>query len=339
MKASILFLAYNHGRFVARAIRSAMAQDHELLELVVCDDASTDDTREILEQELQACPAHIGIVRLHNPRNLGLLATFNRGMAACTGDVIFPMAGDDVSLPARVSTVMKVFAANPRCMLVYSNWIGIDETERELPGERRFQEDRKFSYDEFPGNIYAGAKGPGATACYRSLIFKTFGNLELGKQSEDSSYWVRALLLGEIHYLAAPLVKWRVHAANMSNYRGGVDTPEARSRIYKDLLNRQNYWRQFMKDIRHAVQASLISQALANRLRFLIRQNREQERLRRLSLAHAPWRLWFAAARRLLRVSPSGDNIWRVIYTDPLIRLFKRIRQRQWAKRLGKNRY
>ncbi len=63
MKASILFVAYNQRRFVAEAIRSAMAQDYRDLELVVCDDASSDDTRAVLEAELRNCPSHISVVR------------------------------------------------------------------------------------------------------------------------------------------------------------------------------------------------------------------------------------------------------------------------------------
>ena len=337
MQASVLFIACNHGRFVARAIRSAMAQDYRPLELVVCDDASTDDTREILERELQACPAHIRVVRIDNPRNLGLLATFNRGMAACTGDVIFPMAGDDISLPARVPTVMKVFADHPRCMLVFSNWIRIDEADRELPGACRFQEDRNFCYDGLPDDIYAAGKGPGATACYRSRIFGTFGDMELGSHPEDRCYWVRALLLGELRFLAEPLVKWRTHDGNLSHYRGGHDTAAARARIARDLRNRQNYGRQFVRDIRHALQLSLIQPGLAKHLCLLIRRDRERERLRRFSLARAPWRLWLAAARRLLAVAPTPNHIWRVLFTEPLIRMSKQKRQRQWTKWLGKH--
>src|SRR6478609_8800188 len=140
MKASILFITYNHGRFVAEAIRSAMAQDYPELELVVCDDASRDDTRAILDKELESCPPHITIVRAHSRENGGLIANFNRGFSACSGEIVIPIAGDDVSLPQRVSRIVSEFKASPECMLIYSNWTRIDDEGNTLPGASRFKE-------------------------------------------------------------------------------------------------------------------------------------------------------------------------------------------------------
>lgn len=338
MKASILFICYNHGRYVAEAIRSAMAQDHPDLELVVCDDASPDDTRAILEEELKHCPPHVTLVRAHSDANVGLIANFNRGVAACSGEVIIPMAGDDVSLPNRVSRIMEEFTGKPGCMLVYSNWIRIDDEGSVLPDTCRHREDMTFSYNSRPSCVYADGKGPGATAAYRARIFGTFGPLEACKRPEDRSFWVRALLLGEVRYLATPLVKWRTHASNWSNYQGGADTAAARNRILRDLLCRQSYGRQFNKDIHHAVTHSLVPRSLASRLLFIIKDDRERERLRRLSLAKAPWSLWLGSACRLMRVSPSLGNLWRIIRSDLPIRILSRKRERHWTRKIHKGR-
>ena len=336
MKASILFVSYNHGRFAAKAIRSAMAQDYPDLELVVCDDASPDGTRAILEKELEQCPPHVTVVRAHSETNIGLISNLNRGVAACSGDIIIAMAGDDISLPNRVSVLAEEFAKNPNCMLVYSNWTRIDDDGRPLPGACKRRQDQTFSYALDSTCVYAGGKGPGSTAAYRADIFKTFGPLEVYKRPEDRSYWVRALLLGEIRYLAEPLVKWRTHSANLSNYQGGTDTAAARERILKDLLNRQSYGRQFRKDIEQAMMKSLIPQTLADRLLFIIRHDRERERLRRLSLAEAPWKPWLGAARRLMRCSTSIDNLWRIIRSDLPIRLSRKRREGFWKRKIKK---
>ena len=134
MKASLLFITYNHARFVAEAIRSAMAQDYSDLELVVCDDASTDDTRKILEAELTKCPQHLTQVQAHSSENVGLISNFNRGIAACSGEVVIVMSGDDISCPDRVSKIVEEFVKNPRSMLVYSNYQSIDSAGRFLAG-------------------------------------------------------------------------------------------------------------------------------------------------------------------------------------------------------------
>ena len=338
MKASILFVSYNHSRFAAEAIRAAMAQDYPDLELVVCDDASPDGTREIIEKELEHCPPHVTVVRACSETNIGLISNLNRGLAACSGDIIVAMAGDDISLSNRVSVLAEEFAKNPNCMLVYSNWTRINDDGQPLPGACKRLENQTFSYALDSSCVYAGGKGPGSTAAYRADIFSNFGPLEVYKRPEDRSYWVRALLLGEVRYLAEPLVKWRTHTANLSNYQGGKDTAAARERILKDLINRQSYGRQFKKDIEIALMKSLIPQTLADRLLFIIEHDRECERLRRYSLSEAPWKLWLGSALRLMKISPSPRNLLRIAFAElPLVFSPKR-RQRRWTKRIKKGR-
>ncbi len=332
MKASLLFITYRHEQFVADAIRSAMAQDYPLLELVVCDDASPDRTREILEQELRHCPPHITVVHAHSERNVGLLANFNRGLSICTGDVIIPMAGDDVSLPHRVSSLIPAFAEDPSCMLVFSNWTLIDENGGTLPGGSRMKENRTFAYGPHIDSPYAGSRGPGATAAFRSVIPRTFGPLETARRPEDRSYWVRALLLGKIRYLAEPLVLWRTHSSNLSNFQAGKDTPAARKRLLRDLLQRQNYGRQYCKDIGIALERSLMDPARGRQLVHVIRHNRERERLRRYSLARSPFKLWLGSAVRLVKLSPR--DLRRVLLSELPMLLSGKRREKRWKTRL-----
>ncbi len=336
MKASILFVAYNQAPFVAEALRSAMAQDYADLELVVCDDASTDATRSIMEEELKGCPSHISIIRAHSERNVGLVANFNRGIAACSGDFVVAMAGDDVSLPSRVSMIAGVFEGDPECMLVFSNWTSIGASGEPLGDPMRRQDDGGFEYGRLPTSLYAGGKGPGSTAAYRSIVASTFGPLQLGTHIEDRGYWMRALLLGRIRYLGEPLVKWRFHGVNLSRNRGRHDCPAARKRILRNLLQRQNYSRQLLTDVNHAISIGLVDGEFAGRLTALIRQQREEVRLKRYSLGGAAAKLWAGAALRVLSQTPSARILWRIVRADLSVRLLRSKRERQWMRRLTK---
>lgn len=336
MKASILFITYNQRSFVAEAIRSAMAQDYPNLELVVCDDASSDDTQKILEEELRHCPPHISVVRAHTSKNVGLLANFNQGMAACSGGFVVVMAGDDVSMPYRVSKIAAEFVTNPQCMLVYSNWQRIDDSGQPLPGTCGHRQDKTFAHGTVPDCVYAGGKGPGSTAAYRADVFQTFGPLEISRRPEDRSSWVRALLLGEVRYLVEPLVKWRTHTENLSNYLAGVDNATARKRILRDLLHRQSYGRQFRKDIALAERASLITPDFARHLESIIDHDRERERMRRFMLAQAPWKLCYGSAWRMIKISPSPKTLLRIFFSELPIRMLRKRRERRWTKRIKK---
>ncbi len=91
-----------------------------------------------------------------------MLANFNQGMAACSGEIIIAMAGDDVAMPQRVSRIAAEFAANPRCMLVYSDWQRIDDAGNPLTGSCGHREDKTFAYGPRPDCVYAGGKGRAA---------------------------------------------------------------------------------------------------------------------------------------------------------------------------------
>ena len=96
---SIICLCYNHGQHVARAIRSAMDQTFKNTELIVVDDASGDDSREVIEK---LSKIH-GFRTIFNEENLGNCRAFNRGLAVSKGKYIIDLAADDELLPGRVA--------------------------------------------------------------------------------------------------------------------------------------------------------------------------------------------------------------------------------------------
>ena len=282
VKASFLFVTYRHERFVAEAIRSAMAQDYPDLEIVVCDDASPDATREILERELECCPPHIRVVRCHSETNVGLQNMFNRGMAACSGEVIVVMSGDDVSLPGRVSRMVAEFAANPRCMVVCSDWKTVDANGVEIPGKScRRPRSGVFRYGGTIRHMYAGAPVCGAAAAYRTVLRDVFGPMANGHHAEDNCYWFRGLLAGDVHYVAEPLVLWRSHEQNQSNWVRSSDTPQARAKFIHFLRKHENFASQWRRDLAVATARSMISPDFAGRVGQTLRFDREWQRLRR----------------------------------------------------------
>lgn len=333
MKASLLFITYRHERFVAESIRSAMAQDYPDLEIVVCDDASPDRTREILERELADCPPHIRVVRAHSERNGGLHENFNRGMAACSGEVIVVMSGDDISLPNRVSSVVREFSEHPKCMLVCSNWSLIDATGTlQQAAACHASRGGVYRYSKRIKHIYAGAPVCGAAAAYRAVLRDLFGPMLKGHHGEDNCYWFRALLVGNIHYVPEPLVRWRSHTENQSNWDRSHDTAAGRAKFFRFLLVHQNFAPQWRRDLAHAQAKEMIANEPARLINEAVQYDREWQRLRRYSISVAPWKLWLGAARRVLRAKPSFKVIKKTILSQFRLRVSKRRRARFWRR-------
>lgn len=100
---SVIMAAYEAEKYIAESIESIREQTWPQWELVICDDASSDGTYEIL---LRYAEQDERITVLRNDRNLGAAATRNRCIQGSRGDYIAVQDGDDVSEPDRLAVLM-----------------------------------------------------------------------------------------------------------------------------------------------------------------------------------------------------------------------------------------
>ncbi len=98
---SILINNYNYGQFLAEAIESALQQTYPHTEVVVVDDGSTDNSREIIATYGEAI---VPVLKA----NGGQASAFNAGFAASQGDIICFLDADDLYLPEKVTAIVDV---------------------------------------------------------------------------------------------------------------------------------------------------------------------------------------------------------------------------------------
>jgi hypothetical protein len=101
---SVVIDNYNYGRFIATAIRSALAQTYPGVEVVVVDDGSTDDSRAVIER-------FGGRVRAVYQANGGQSAAFNTGFCASRGEIVLFLDSDDALHPEAVAEVVRRMGA------------------------------------------------------------------------------------------------------------------------------------------------------------------------------------------------------------------------------------
>lgn len=102
---SILVNNYNYGQFLGEAIDSAINQTYENIEIIVVDDGSTDNSREIIAGYRKQI---IPILK----ENRGQASAFNAGFATSKGEVIFLLDSDDIFVPTKVAEVVNIFNNN-----------------------------------------------------------------------------------------------------------------------------------------------------------------------------------------------------------------------------------
>ena len=120
MKASIAITTYNHGGFIAECLDSVLAQEVDFdFEVVVSDDASSDDTAGIIA-DYQA--RHPEIVKADlRTDNIGANANFVSTLNRCEGDYLALVDGDDVwSSSRKLARQVELLDRRPECALVFA---------------------------------------------------------------------------------------------------------------------------------------------------------------------------------------------------------------------------
>jgi hypothetical protein len=107
---SVIVTSYNQEDFIGEALQSVADQDYEELEILACDDASTDGTLEVLE-EWSARDRRIQVIRADH--NTGLSENRNRGLRARTGEFVALLDGDDLMRPGKLHAQVQTLMAHP----------------------------------------------------------------------------------------------------------------------------------------------------------------------------------------------------------------------------------
>ena len=120
---SVLIPSYNYAGYLPRAIESVLAQTYQNLEIIIVDNASTDDSLDVARRY-----ASDPRVTVHaNDENIGLVPNFLRAWDLSTGDFITTLCADDAFLPNHISQSIHFYAANPNVDIFYTSYLALRE--------------------------------------------------------------------------------------------------------------------------------------------------------------------------------------------------------------------
>ncbi len=215
---SVAMANYNHGRFIGEALEAILAQSFRPLEIIVVDDASTDNSIEIVEEFVRRDP----IVRLvRNERNIGAVRTFDLGLKEASGDYVFFPASDDKVLPGLLAQSMNLLKQNPRAGLCTALPVTLSESGENL-GPRRIPIISRTPCYLTPERALAALRRydgwfTGNTTIYkREALLEAGGFLpELGSYSDGFACRVIALKYGAC-YIPEPLAMTRIGQGRFS---------------------------------------------------------------------------------------------------------------------------
>lgn len=130
-KVTVLVPNYNHARFLKRRLDSIYAQTYRNLEVILMDDCSTDDSREVMTGYAERYP--VITRKLFNDRNTGsAFRQWAKGIAAADGDLVWIAESDDFCDPNFLEVLVRCFD-DEAVMLAHARCVFVDQNEQPMP--------------------------------------------------------------------------------------------------------------------------------------------------------------------------------------------------------------
>lgn len=210
MNISVCMATFNGERFIHEQLESILGQLDNDDEVVIVDDASTDETVHIAEG---FSDKRIRVFR--HARNCGVLKTFERSLKEATGEIIFLADQDDIWRPDKVSKIKSLFAARPDLSLVLSDSRIVD-ANGQIISETRFKSGkfRPGALLNIVRNRYLGC----AMAFRRSVLTYC---LPFPADIPMHDMWIGIVnqFVGKTGFIDEPLMSYRRHDSNASPQR------------------------------------------------------------------------------------------------------------------------
>lgn len=204
---SLLLIAFNQQATVGEAIAGALSQTYSPLEVLISDDASSDDTFSAMQAAVAAYRGPHRVLLNRNPSNLGIGAHLSHLVSISHGELLFVAAGDDVSLPQRCERVVAAWlAADKQPDLIASALVDLDADGKT---HATITPSDLASYRNAADWIARPPHVVGAAQAWTRRLFDRFGALPGGVVAEDLIMVFRAIVSGGALTLAEPLVRYR----------------------------------------------------------------------------------------------------------------------------------
>ncbi len=209
-KVSVCIPTYNTARYLLEAIESVLAQEFDDYELVICDNASTDETPEICRSYTDPRIRYCRFEELVNQAG-----NFNRCLKEACGEFITLLHSDDLLLPGFLADRVSRLERNPGPGFVFGAVEIIDEKGERISISKRWAEDRRLDSEELVGSLLmACIVSPPSLMVKKSVADKAGPFRTDLTWGHDWEWTIRLAGIAAAEYSAAPMAAYRVHGAS-----------------------------------------------------------------------------------------------------------------------------
>ncbi len=215
-KVTVAIPTYNRSQWLGRAIQSVLSQSFSDFEIIVLDNASSDDT--------QAVAANFVDRRVHyvcNEHNLGMIGNWNRAIELATGSYLVIFGDDDSMLSEFLSSSVPVLENHPNVGFTFSHCNKVNEKREIL---------RLWGYDFPPSGLLKGVDylywtvrfgcclTNSSTVLFRRGVFDHVGSFKanLAQNTFDLNMYIRIATLYDVFFIDRVLADYTLHPGQVS---------------------------------------------------------------------------------------------------------------------------
>ena len=231
MKVSVVVPNYNYARFIYQRLYSILYQDYKINEIIILDDCSSDNSRELIDDMISKIDKYINIRKIYNEKNSGsAFKQWQLGFEHANSDYVWIAEADDYCNNKMLSKIMKPIKKDNNIMLSYADTGFIDtfgnittiSIKNEIDIMKTGHWNKNFvnnGIDEIRNYSFLNCTIANVSSAiikkgdYKD-IFLECGNF---KQAGDWLFYVSVMSKGKIAYYAKPLNYYRVHGSNVTS--------------------------------------------------------------------------------------------------------------------------
>lgn len=207
-RVSVIIPSYNRAAFLPEAIESLLSQTYPVFEIIVVDDGSTDETKEV-------CDRYPTVQYIYQ-KNQGVSVARNTGIHVSTGEYLLFLDSDDCLLPQAVEIGINCINAHPEVGFVFGNYIfqsmnpdGSYKTEQVY--------DNQPEVASYATLLAAEHKIQCACVIFRRVAIEAVGGFDPNLATmEDINLFLRVAREFPIHFHNQIVFKYRYHGSNLS---------------------------------------------------------------------------------------------------------------------------
>lgn len=233
MKFSILIANYNNGKYFKDCFQSFLSQKYQNWEAVILDDASTDDSVEIIKKMVEN---DLRFRIYHNENNSGVGITKSRLIELAEGEICGFVDPDDAILPTAISSSIEICQKKPDVVLTYSLFTKCDENlnpQEVFNGGKKVINKSPYFFNS-PVEI-------AHFVTFKKKIYNQTEKIDTSmKIAEDQDLYLKMYEKGKVHFINEPNYLYRMHSGGISQNENKQKSREYFAKVIFNAMKRRN---------------------------------------------------------------------------------------------------